>query len=66
MTFDWEEEEGRWSHDEWSFPMRYFFRYELEHLVARSKLKLKSIYGDFAESPLASNSKEFLVHCVRV
>ncbi|MDH4271665.1 MAG: class I SAM-dependent methyltransferase, partial [Candidatus Aminicenantes bacterium] len=64
MTFDWQDE-GRWSHDDWSFPMRYFFRYELEHLIARSKLKLESIYGDFAESPLASGSKEFLVHCTR-
>ena len=65
MTFDWEEDEGGEGHGEWAFPMRYFFRYELEHLIARSKLSLKAIYGDFAESPLDSGSKEFLVHCIR-
>lgn len=64
MAFTWEDE-GRQQSREWSFPMRFFFRYELEHLVARSKLKLKAIYGDFAESPLDSSSKEFLVHCIR-
>jgi SAM-dependent methyltransferase len=64
MAFAWEEDEQQYSR-EWSFPMRFFFRYELEHLIARSKLKLKAIYGDFAESPLDSRSKEFILHCVR-
>jgi SAM-dependent methyltransferase len=64
MAFTWEED-GRRFDREWSFPMRFFFRYELEHLIARSKLKLNAIYGDFAESPLDSGSKEFLVHCIR-
>jgi SAM-dependent methyltransferase len=65
MAFAWEDE-GRRHNREWTFPMRFFFRYELEHLIARSRLKLTAIYGDFAESPLASRSQEFLVHCVRV
>ncbi len=64
MAFDWEEE-GRRLSAEWSFPFRFYFRYELEHLIARSKLTLKAVYGDYAESPLDSSSKEFLVHCVR-
>ena len=64
MAFAWEEG-GHQHNDEWSFPMRFFFRYELEHLIARSRLKLKSIYGDFAESALESGSKEFIVHCIR-
>jgi SAM-dependent methyltransferase len=65
MKYDWEEEGQQHTH-EWSFPMRFFFRHELEHLIARSRLKLKAIYGDFAESALDSRSKEFLVHCVRL
>lgn len=65
MAFAWEEE-GQQCSREWSFPMRFYFRYELEHLIARSRLSLKGIYGDFAESALDSNSKEFLVHCVRM
>jgi SAM-dependent methyltransferase len=64
MRFDWEDDGGRHSRN-WAFPMRFFFRYELEHLIARSRLKLKMIYGDFSESPLDSRSKEFVVHCVR-
>jgi SAM-dependent methyltransferase len=64
MAFTWNEE-GRKVHSEWSFPMRFFFRYELEHLIARSKLTLEAVYGDFDESPLDSSSKEFVVHCVR-
>jgi len=64
MKFDWEDE-GRQYSREWSFPMRFFFRYELEHLVARSKLKLKAIYGDFSVAALASGTKEFLIHCIR-
>ena len=64
MTFDWDDEGGHHSRD-WTFPMRIFFRYELEHLIARSKLELKAIYGDFEESPLDAGSKEFLIHCVR-
>jgi len=64
MAFAWEEDGHPYSR-EWSFPMRFFFRYELEHLIARSKLKLKNVYGDFAESPLDAGSREFLIHCVR-
>ena len=64
MNLSWDDEAGP-STAEWSFPMRFFFRYELEHLIARSKLRLQAIYGDFTESPLNSTSREFLVHCVR-
>jgi len=64
MAFAWEDGGQQFSH-EWSFPMRFFFRFELEHLIARSKLKLKAIYGDFAESALDSRSKEFIIHCIR-
>jgi len=64
MAFAWDVD-GQQYKREWSFPMRFFFRYELEHLISRSQLKLKTIYGDFAESALGSGSKEFLVHCVR-
>ena len=65
MAFAWEDE-GRQYNREWSFPMRFFFRYELENLIPRSRLTLKAMYGDFAESALDSSSKEFLVHCVRI
>jgi hypothetical protein len=46
--------------------MRFFFRHELEHLVARSKLKLDHIYGDYEGHDLTSESKDFIVVCRRV
>jgi hypothetical protein len=43
--------------------MRFFFRFELEHLVARSKLRLVVIHGDFAGGPLTPDSAEYVVVC---
>lgn len=64
MTFVWEEEDGE-HRDAWTFDMRFFFRYEIEHLVARSKLLLESIHGDFAGGVLDAASREFVVTCRR-
>ena len=56
-------EEGRTKQEKWAFPLRFFFRYELEHLVERSRFESYEIYGDFKGNPLNSKSKEFLVVC---
>lgn len=64
MAFRWDEEDGEHA-DEWSFEMRFFFRFELEHLVARSKLVLEAMYGDFSGGPVASDSRDFVVVCRR-
>jgi SAM-dependent methyltransferase len=64
MRFVWDED-GVEQQAEWQFEMRFFFRYELEHLVARSRLELESIHGDYAGSPLGADSKEFVVTCRR-
>jgi len=64
MTFVWDEEDGEHRGD-WTFEMRFFFRFEIEHLVARSKLVLESIRGDFAGSSLDASSREFVVTCRR-
>jgi len=45
--------------------MRFFFRFEVEHLVARSRLKLESVRGDFDGEPLAADSAELVVTCRR-
>ena len=42
-----------------------FFRYEIEHLIHRSKLQLIEIYGDFTEHKLNRQSKDFIVVCKR-
>ncbi len=64
MNFIWEEDDKEIK-KEWRFPLRYFFRYELEHLIHRSKLELIDIYGDFQEKELDEESKEFIVICRR-
>ncbi len=64
MTLTWDDETGERT-ESWHVPMRYFFRYELEHLVRRSKLTLKHIYGDYEEHELGPESKDFVVVCER-
>jgi SAM-dependent methyltransferase len=64
MRFRWDEADGE-HEDEWSFDMRFFFRFEIEHLVARSKLVLGAVHGDFADGPLTADSREFVVRCRR-
>jgi SAM-dependent methyltransferase len=34
-----------------SFPMRYLFRFEVEHLLARSGFEVEDVYADFAKAP---------------
>lgn len=62
FKFVWDENGNEESSD-FDFPMRYYFRFELENLIARSKFKLEKIYGDFTRGELSNNSKEFVVVC---
>ena len=38
--------------------MRWFFHYELHHLLARCGLAVEAVYGDFDRSPFGENSRE--------
>ena len=42
------------------FPFRYFFRYEVEHLLARSGFELTGLFGNFDRSPLVDESTEMI------
>jgi len=42
------------------FPMRYFFRYEVEHLLARAGFEVVELYGDYDKSPLVDESPEMI------
>lgn len=64
MTFVWDDDGGERRAD-WEFEMRFFFRFELEHLVARSKLRLEALHGDFEGGPLTAESRELVVVCRR-
>jgi SAM-dependent methyltransferase len=59
---EWEENDGI-HHEDWAVPMRFYFRYELEHLIERSDFSKYDIYGDFAGSELNKDSKEFVAVC---
>jgi len=43
-----------------AFPFRYFFRYEVEHLLARAGLEVVDLFGDFDRSPLTDDSPEMI------
>lgn len=57
------DEDGISKTDESSFPMRYYFRYELEHLLYISGFKDVKMYGDFFKKALTKDSKDFVVEC---
>jgi hypothetical protein len=62
FRMEWEEGD-QWKHEIWKVPMRFFFRYELEHLVERSKFESYKILGDYQGNELNQDSKEFVVIC---
>ena len=43
-----------------AWTLRYFFRYEVEHLLARCGFRVSAVYGDFDRSPLADSSPEMI------
>jgi SAM-dependent methyltransferase len=62
FLMEWDEN-GRLEREEWSTPMRYFFRFEIEHLIERSKFGKYKILGDYKGHELNRDSKEFIVVC---
>lgn len=51
FKFVWDED-GKEQSSESFMPLRYYFRYELENLIGRTKFKLNQIYGDFIRGEL--------------
>jgi SAM-dependent methyltransferase len=52
--------DGREERLVFEFTIRYFFRYEVEHLLARAGFRVAALYGDFERSPLRDDSPEML------
>jgi SAM-dependent methyltransferase len=48
-----------------AFPMRYFFRFELEHLLARAGFEITEFFGNFDRSPFTDSSPEMIVFAAR-
>ncbi len=59
---EWDEDGGR-KQEHWKTPLRYFFRYELEHLLDRSDFENYKILGDFHGNELNEKSREFILIC---
>lgn len=47
------------------FPLRYFFRYEVEHLLVRAGFEVEAVYGDFDRSPVSPAAASELVFVAR-
>ncbi len=43
-----------------AFPFRYFFRYEVEHLLTRAGFQIEAVYGDFDGSPIGAHRRELI------
>ena len=48
-----------------AFPMRYLFRFEAEHLLARSGFELEGVYADFEQNPLGTKDPGELIFIAR-
>jgi len=43
--------DGRQEQQVHAFSMRYFFRYEMEHLPVRANFTVEQVYGDYEKNP---------------
>jgi SAM-dependent methyltransferase len=43
-----------------AWPLRYFFRYEIEHLLVRSGFQVKALYGNFDRTAIVDDSPEMI------
>jgi ubiquinone/menaquinone biosynthesis C-methylase UbiE len=60
MIFSIEHPGGKKERLVFAWPLRYFFRYEVEHLLARCGFKVKALYGNFDRTPLEDTSPEMI------
>jgi len=60
MTFRVAHPDGKQEKLVMAWTLRYFFRYEVEHLLARCGFQLQALYGDFGGSPLKDTSPEMI------
>jgi ubiquinone/menaquinone biosynthesis C-methylase UbiE len=62
FMLEWDTEQGMQS-ETWDTSLRFLFRYELEHLLERSRFDSFEILGDYLGNPLNDKSGEFVVIC---
>jgi SAM-dependent methyltransferase len=60
MIYSIQHPDGRKERLVFAWPLRYFFRYEVEHLLARCGLRVTAEYGDFDRTPIRDDSPEMI------
>jgi hypothetical protein len=60
MIFRVTHRDGRQERLVMAWTLRYFFRYEVEHLLARCGFRIEALYGNFDSSPLEDKSAEMI------
>jgi SAM-dependent methyltransferase len=60
MIFSIKHAGGRAERLVFAWPLRYFFRYEVEHLLARCGFKVTTQYGNFDRTPIHHDSPEMI------
>ncbi len=60
MIFQVKHPDGRDERLVFAWTLRYFFRYEIEHLLARCGFRVVRLYGNFDRSPLSDASPEMI------
>src|SRR5260370_17187033 len=58
MIFSVKHTGGREERLVFAWPLRYFFRYEVEHLLARCGFRVSPHYGDFYQTPIRPDSAD--------
>lgn len=61
MTYEVIEADGTTRRLTETFPLRFLYRYELEHLLARSGFRIAVLYGDYDRAPFADESLGMIV-----
>jgi hypothetical protein len=57
--------DGRQERRVHAFPMRYLFRFEAEHLLARCGFEVEHVYADYDKSPYGSEYPGDLIFVAR-
>jgi len=60
MRWEIEGGDGAIEHRAATFPMRWYHRFELEHLLARAGLAVEALYGAFDRSPVGPDTGELI------
>lgn len=60
MFYDFVQPDGRVERQVFAFTVRYFFRYEVEHLLARCGFRVAALYGGFDGATLRDDSPEMI------